>query len=166
MLEPVDIEKAETIFESMTKKKRGRNAVAVEGQHIAAMLNAYGCVRKDLDKAIHCFESAKAYLSKGYDAVVFEAMFNVIMVHKRPDLIPMYLEKMAAARVHMTAYVVNVVIRAFAVSGDIQQARDIFENLQDPPQGMAALYNHTPHGDASATVDPKAPVFREVGSLF
>lgn len=164
MLEPVKIERAEEVFKSMLQRKD----VHIEGQHIAAMINAYGCVRKDLDKAVETFDSAPAYLKNGYDAIMFEAMFNVIMAHRRTDLIAPYLQKMEAANVHMTAYVVNVVVRAYAIDGQIQQARDIFEALADPPHGMAALYNHTPHGVTTPVrVDPSAPVFREVsGSSF
>ncbi len=71
-------------------------------------------------------------------------MINVLVVHRRPDLIPKYLKKMEIVSVHMTAYVANVLIRAYAVVGDIEKAREVFEGMADPAQGMAAMNNHAP----------------------
>ncbi|KAF8901807.1 hypothetical protein CPB85DRAFT_119980 [Mucidula mucida] len=90
------------------------------------MLNAYGCICKNLQEAMDFFESSKEYFPAGYDAVVYEAMLNVITVHRRPDLISVYLAKMVDGRVHMTAYVVNVVtyaIERFSTNQQLTERR-------------------------------------------
>jgi pentatricopeptide repeat protein len=82
------------------------------------------------------------------DAVCYEALFNVFLVFKRADLLPAYLQRMKDEKVHMTAYVVNTLMKVYASAGDIQAARDLFESLVDPAPGLAGLYNHpnSPHG--------------------
>lgn len=145
--------------------------VPVQGTHWAALINAWGCVRKDLDKAVGIFDSIKEHPSTKSsqsqlpDAVVFEALMNVLVTLRRSDLIPVYSEKMASYGVHMTAYIANLLIKGYAATGDIEKAREIFEGLADPPEGVAAPNNHAPHDNepVTATVVPTtAPVYREV----
>ncbi|PBK65602.1 hypothetical protein ARMSODRAFT_960968 [Armillaria solidipes] len=159
MLDPHDIAKAEEVLDIVHKSMHAR----LEPNHIAAMINAYGCILKDLDKAIAFFDRVPMLSSdRLYDATVFEAMINVLVVHRRPDLIPKYLKKMEIVSVHMTAYVANVLIRAYAVVGDIEKAREVFEGMADPAQGMAAMNNHAPFNPLeSRSVAVGTPVYRE-----
>ncbi|KAK0455751.1 uncharacterized protein EV420DRAFT_1644531 [Desarmillaria tabescens] len=159
MLDPHDIAKAEEVLDIVHKSMHAR----LEPNHIAAMINAYGCILKDLDKAIAFFDRVPMLSSdRLYDATVFEAMINVLVVHRRPDLIPKYLKKMEIVNVHMTAYVANVLIRAYAVVGDIEKAREVFEGMADPAQGMAAMNNHAPFNPLdSRHVAVGTPVYRE-----
>jgi len=76
------------------------------------------------------------------DAVCYEALFDVFSVHRRPDLIPVYMHRLSASEVRPTAYVANAVIKGYSVVGDIDSARAMFESLQDPPTGIAAPFNH------------------------
>jgi len=127
------------------------------------LINAYGCVQKNLDKAIEIFDSISSYpRAQPVDAVAFEAMINVLVAHRRTDLIPEYVSRMHAAGVHMTAYIANFLIKGYSGVGDLEHARSIFESLVDPPEGIAAPNNHVPHEPAiSQTVDHTAPVYRE-----
>ncbi|KAG5653275.1 hypothetical protein H0H81_001339 [Sphagnurus paluster] len=158
-IEPVDIAAMERTFEALQKD----TSVQIQGNHFASLINAYGCVQKDLDKAIAVFDSIPTFPhAQPADALVFEAMINALVAHRRTDLIPEYIAKMEAGGVHMTAYIANFLIKGYAMVGDVEQARSIFESLQDAPQGMAAPNNHAPHEPSrSPAVDPAAPVYRE-----
>lgn len=154
-------------FDTMVADRR----VEVQGTHWAALINAWGCVRKDLDKAISIFESIQMHPASRNsrtslpDAVVFEALMNVIVTVRRADLIPAYLEKMQSYGIRMTAYIANLVIKGFAAAGDIEKSREIFESLVDPPEGVAAPGNHASHSEAATSnglVPTGAPVYREV----
>lgn len=143
--------------------------VSVNGTHWASLINAWGCVQKDLDKAITVFDSMRDHPSTRRsgaplpDAVTFEALINVFVTLRRPDLIPVYVAKLSDYGIHMTAYIANLLIKGYAMSGDVEQARAIFDSLVDPPEGVAAPNNHAPHGSQQSTSVPTdAPVYREV----
>lgn len=160
VIEPIDIAKVEEVFQTIAKNPH----LELQSNHFTTLINAYGCVLHDLDKAIAIFDSIPTYpRAPPLDALAIEAMMNVLAVHRRADLIPEYIAKMNFAGIHMTAYIVNAMIRTYAVVGDLEQARGVFESLIDPPQGVAALHNHAPHDpSASPVVDPMEPVYREV----
>ena len=142
--------------------------VSVQGTHWASLINSYGCVQKDLDKAISLFESIATHPSTKPgtlpDAVVFEALFNVLVTLRRTDLLDHYTQQLSRFGVHMTAYIANLLIKGFASSGSMERARAIFESLADPPQGVAAPHNHGPReGDHGNPEDlTNVPVYREV----
>jgi pentatricopeptide repeat protein len=141
----------------------------VQGSHWAALINAHGCVGKDLDKAIAVFNSIEKHPStltsraRLPDAVAFEALINVFVTLRRTDLVPVYLERLQQSGVHMTAYIANLLIRGYAAAGNIEEARKVFESLADPPVGVAAPHNHAPH---DSSVPPRIStdefVYREV----
>jgi hypothetical protein len=142
-------------------------SVELTGAHFASLINAYGCAARDLDKAISVFESMSTVpRAPAPDAVVFEAIINVIVAHNRTELLPVYVEKMHQANVHMTAYIANFLIKGHANVGDLARAREIFESLADPPFGIAAPNNHAPHHAAVETPEVSVMdlVYREVGS--
>ncbi|KAJ3562640.1 hypothetical protein NP233_g9448 [Leucocoprinus birnbaumii] len=158
-IEPVDIPSMEAVFRDLQNDPN----VQINGTHYASLINAYGCVQRDLDKAIATFDSVPPASSGGpLDAVVFESIINVFVSHRRTDLIPEYISKMTAAGVHMTAYIANFLIKGYAINGELDKAREIFESLIDPPQGVAAPNNHAPHDPSVATsVGWMEPVYRE-----
>ncbi|PPQ76082.1 hypothetical protein CVT24_003654 [Panaeolus cyanescens] len=158
-IEPVDLPAMERTFEMLKKDPQ----VHLNGAHFASLINAYGCVSKDLDKSISVFESMPTIPgAPAPDAVVFEAIINVIVAHKRTDLIPVYIAKMSESGVHMTAYIANFLIKGYANVGEMDRAREIFESLLDPPTGVAAPNNHAPHNPSSAVDVPvMEPVYRE-----
>lgn len=163
-IEPVDLRAMEGIFKELQQNK----SVEITGAHFASLINAYGCVSKDLDKALSVFETMhRMPRAPSPDAVVFEAVINVVVAHKRTDLIPVYISKMIESGVHMTAYIANFLIKGYANVGDMEQARTVFESLTDPPTGVAAPNNHVPHSPgASLDVPVMEPVYREVRNYF
>ena len=157
IIDPIDMAQVETIFEHVV------NSAEIEliTGHFATLINAHGCVLKDLDNATAVFDSIPRY-GLQIDALTIEAMMNVLATHRRTDLIPEYIAKMTFAGVHMTAYVVNSIIKGHAAVGDLPAAREVFESLVDPPTGVAAFFNHAPHEPSTATnVHPMEPVYRE-----
>jgi len=126
----------------------------VQGTRWAALINSWGCISKDLDKAVAIFDSIAAHPSTvestpaTLDVAVYEAMINVLVTNKRVDLIPSYLERLRNSIVHMTAYIANFVIKGYAALDDVTRAREVLESLQDPPAGVAASHNHALHGGA------------------
>lgn len=161
---PVDIKAMENTFSQLVKDK----TVTVQGSHWAALVNAHGCVGRDLDQAIAVFTSIEKHpstVASGLrlpDAVAFEALINVLVTLRRTDLVPEYLDRLRRSGVHMTAYIVNLLIRGYAAAGDIEQARSVFESLADPPVGVAAPNNHAPHDvTAPSRISPNELVYRE-----
>lgn len=73
------------------------------------------------------------------DAVCWEAIFNVILIHRRFDLLATYVERLAASGLQSTTYIQNVLIRALATEGNIEKARELFESMTDPPMGTFLL---------------------------
>ena len=159
-LEPVDLPAMEKVFQELQENPN----VQLTTGHFTSLINAYGCVAKDFDKAIAVFQSIPTYPNAPpLDAIVFEAVINVLVTHRRTDLLPVYVSKMNEAGVHMTAYIANFLIRGYANVGDLDQARSIFESLRDPPSGMAAPNNHAPHHpEVSPDVHIMDVVYREV----
>ncbi|KAJ6571894.1 hypothetical protein B0H19DRAFT_1131799 [Mycena capillaripes] len=158
-IEPVDIGTMEQIWQAL----RDDPSVEIQGNHFATLLNAYGCVQRDLEKAIAVFNSIPGFpRAPPRDALVFEALVNTLVAHRRTDLMPEYVAMMQSEGVHMTAYIANFLIKGYADVGDMEQARMIFEGLVDPPSGVAAVHNHAPHEPGtSPVVDPMEPVYRE-----
>lgn len=161
----------ENVFTQLIADER----VPVQGTHWAALINSYGCVQKNVEKAIQIFESIATHPTTQKsgaalpDAVTVEALINVLVTHRRMDLIPQYREWLSSHNVHMTAYIANLLIKGYAAVGDIGRAREIFEALVDPPEGVAAPNNHTPHVGESTSVRQvpvDAPVFREVSAII
>ncbi|THH04931.1 hypothetical protein EW145_g5167 [Phellinidium pouzarii] len=162
-IEPTDTASMEDVFSKLIRDRR----VQTEGVHWAALINAWGCVQKDLDKAISIFDSIAMHpttLQSGLsnpDAIVYESMINVFVTLRRTDLIPAYLDRFSASGNHMTAYIANLLIKGYAAAGDLERAREIFEGLQDPPGGLAAPNNHTTHVSGKSHILPDSPVYRE-----
>lgn len=154
-------------MESTFKALEADKHVAINGTHWAALINAYGCAKKDLDKAISIFESIAFHPSSAAaqlpNAICFEALFNVLVTLRRSDLIPEYLGRLKkSGKIHMTAYIANLVIKGYSSSSNIDQARDVFESLADPPEGIAAPNNRAAHDSTPDSVPANAPVYREV----
>ncbi|KAG1729087.1 uncharacterized protein EDB91DRAFT_1160171 [Suillus paluster] len=154
-IEPVDVDAMEGVFKLLRKNR----SVVLQGSHWAALINAYGCVKKDLDKAISTFDSIPAP-----DAVAYESLINVLVTNKQMALAPGYMEKLKLSGVHMTAYIANLLIKGYAAIGNIEEARRIFESLVDPPSGVAASGNHVPHEGSNQPVfssPSPSPSYRE-----
>ncbi|KAF8681192.1 Pentacotripeptide-repeat region of PRORP [Rhizoctonia solani] len=159
-IEPVDLNSMEDVFKRLQQDR----SVSVQGAHWAALINAYGCAAHDLDRALAKFDNIPAHAQP--DAVAYEALFNVIVMHHRVDLVPQYLERMNNAGVHMTAYIANLLIKGYATAGHLERARGVFDSMIDPPVGLAAVHNHPGHSGQDGIkhdvpVPVGAPVYRE-----
>jgi hypothetical protein len=55
-IEPVDVGAMEGVFKLLQNNK----SVVLQGSHWVALINAYGCVKKYLEKAISTFDSISA----------------------------------------------------------------------------------------------------------
>ncbi|KNZ73658.1 Pentatricopeptide repeat-containing protein, partial [Termitomyces sp. J132] len=150
-IQPVDLEGLNSTWEKLKADK----TVPVQDIHYASLLNAHGCVSKDLDKAIEIFNNMEIMPN----ALVYEALFNVFVAHHRIDLIQQYITKMQLEGVRMTAYVANSLIKGYSLLDNVEEARRLFESLEDPPEGVAAP-NNSP-SNMSPTVDQSTPVYRE-----
>lgn len=163
-IEPVDIAAMEQTFATLCDNRR----VQVLGTHWGSLINAYGCVQKDVDRAIEVFESIPSHPSTRKaspmpDVISYEALINVFVTLRRIDLIPVYMDRFQSSGLHMTAYIANLLIKGYASAGELEKARGVFESLVDPPTGVAASNNRAPHElESSALVQPNAPVYREV----
>jgi pentatricopeptide repeat protein len=161
-------------MEGVFHQLESTSGLQIQGTHWASLIHAYGCVQKDLDKAIATFDNIYKHPSSARspvalpDAVTYEALLNVLVTHRRSDLIPTYIERLQSSKVHMTAYIANLIIKGYAATGDLDKAREFFERLQDPPEGIAAPNNRAPHheGSPSSTTSALGPVYREVSLFF
>jgi len=159
----------ETVFRELEANQR----VPIQGSHWASVINAWGCVKKDLSRVIAIFDSIATHSSAIRsstpmpDAVTYEALVNVLVTHRRMDLVPSYIERLHASGIHLTAYIANLLIKGHAAVGDMAQARAVFESLEDPPQGMAATSNHVSHSLSPSSPTPASgPCLREVGIIW
>ncbi|KDQ18922.1 hypothetical protein BOTBODRAFT_28398 [Botryobasidium botryosum FD-172 SS1] len=163
-IEPVDTPAMERTFAQLSADR----SVSVQGTHWAALINAWGCVSKNLSRALAVFESIWTHPSARRarfplpDAIVFETLINVLVTLHRIDLVPQFIQRLRASGVHQTAYIANSLIKGYADAGDIEGARRMFDSLVDPPMGVAAPNNHTPHEkDAFGPAPTDSPVYRE-----
>lgn len=167
-IEPINITAMEQTFAKLCTD----NSVQVLGTHWGTLINAYGCVQKDLDRAIDVFESIACHPSTRKhvpmpDAVAYEALINVFVTLRRTDLIPVYMDRFQSSGVHMTAYIANLLIKGYAIAGELEKARSVFTSLADPPTGVAAPNNHAPHKlDTTVPIPSYAPVYREVSFFY
>lgn len=153
-IEPVEPDRQQAIFARLSADR----LVSVQGTHWASLIHTQGVVLRNLDQALSTFESIadrapslpRESVSTVPDAVVYEALFAVFVVHGRTDLMPTYLARMGTQRILPTAYIANLLIKGYAQDGPMGliEARRVFDAMIDPPAGVAAAGNHLPrhHG--------------------
>lgn len=162
-IEPIDVAAMERVFERLVADK----SVEVTGAHWASLINSWGCVQKNLEKAVEVFESIANHPASRRsgtplpDAVAYEAIINVLVTLRRTDLLTPYIQRLKSSNVHMTAYIANLIIKGYAAGGDIERAREVFEGLVDPPEGVAAPNNHVSYSSNGNRQLPSTPVYRE-----
>jgi hypothetical protein len=144
-------------------------SIEVQGIHWVALINAYGCVKKDLNKAIEIFDTIPSHPSMQQsclclpDTVVYKSMINMLITVKCMDLILEYFKHLTSSGVYMTVYIANLLIKGHAANGKLKSTHKIFESLTDPPVGVAAPNNHQPHKvKLGSIVAPGAPIYCEV----
>ena len=153
-IEPVEPDRQQAVVARLSADR----LVSVQGTHWASLIHTQGVVLRNLDQALSTFESIaerapstpRQSVSTVPDAVVYEALFAVFVVHGRTDLMPAYLARMGTQRILPTAYIANLLIKGYAQDGPmgLVEARRVFDAMIDPPAGVAAAGNHLPrhHG--------------------
>ncbi len=142
----------------------------VQATHWASLIESAGITESSVAKARATFDSIASHRStirsraQLPDAVCYEALLSVYAHHKEIDSIKDLIISAIRSGTHLTAYVANIVIRAFSSSGasGLEDARAIFAQMQDPPAGLAASGNHGPRqrgagNDAHELETPAAP---------
>ncbi|GAA5841490.1 hypothetical protein JCM11251_007158 [Rhodosporidiobolus azoricus] len=166
-----DLEAMQQVFAGLVADKK----VKVSGAHWAALINAYGVVAKDVDRAIAIFDSIAAHPTTRNnpngplpDAVVYEALLNGLIANGKAELCDQYLEEMRTKGVRMTAYVANTLIKGYTAQSLYSSARRIFTAMSEPPSGVASAGNHPidrhPKHHHLASTSPTsvdAPTYRE-----
>jgi len=156
-IEPPQPEEMEKVFDALRADPR----IQVQGTHWASLIQCYGSRLQNLDKATEVWKTSLA--SSGPDPIAFEALLTAFFDAKRPDLIRQHVDSMQGSGLRMTAYVCNVYIKGLALEGTsagLEEARRVFEQMQDPPTGLAATGNHAArlHGaGAVPQVDAASP---------
>ncbi|WWC59852.1 uncharacterized protein I303_102414 [Kwoniella dejecticola CBS 10117] len=160
-LAPIDLEAMENVFAQI---QQDRN-IKVQGTHWASLITAYGIHGNNLEKSREIFESIATSTK---DAVVWEAMLNVLSQKGSLEDLESLKAKMINDNVQATAYVYNALINGYARNGRIEKAREVFESMGDSISGVAAPNNHpnllTSSGHLkpnTITSTPTNMVFRE-----
>ncbi|BGP39210.1 hypothetical protein JCM10450v2_003165 [Rhodotorula kratochvilovae] len=166
-----DLEMCQRIFTQLCQHR----GVSVSGAHWASLITAYGINARQLDRAIAIFDSIAAHPTSRRagaapqpDAVVYEALLNVLIAHERADLCDQYLDEMRRRGVRMTAYVGNTLIKGYTQQGLYDRARAIFLAMAEPAAGVASAGNHPVdrhpkhhHQAAQQPAGVDEPTFRE-----
>lgn len=146
-----DLDMCQRVFSELVAHR----GVTVSGAHWASLLTAYGVHARQLDRALALFDSIASHPTSRRsardaapdalpqpDAVVYEALLNVLLANERADLCDQYLDEMRRRGVRMTAYVGNTLIKGYSAQGLPERARAIFLAMADPRAGVASAGNH------------------------
>ncbi|GAA5825251.1 hypothetical protein JCM3770_003172, partial [Rhodotorula araucariae] len=169
-----DLDMCQRIFAKLCQHR----GVSVSGAHWASLITAYGINARQLDRALALFDSIAAHptsrraagaaMPPQPDAVVYEALLNVLIANERADLCDQYLDEMRRRGVRMTAYVGNTLIKGYTQQGLYDRARAIFLAMAEPRAGVASAGNHPVdrhpkhhHLAAHEPASVDAPTFRE-----
>ncbi|CAD6913751.1 unnamed protein product [Tilletia laevis] len=151
-VKPVQPQQMEMIFDRM----RNDPGVEINGAHWASLIQSYGTDLKNLDMAIEIYHRAQA--SGNQDPVALEALMLVFFELQQPALMRQYAEQaIQSSGTRMTAYICNLLIKGYALDS-LAAARAIFEQMQDPPAGMAAVGNHSPRVHGAGGVKTRSGV--------
>lgn len=140
-LQPVLPEKVDSIFSQLVADPN----VKVQGTHWASLITSAGIHQSNLEEAISIFESISTHPSTPLDkssgkptlpdAVSFEALLSVFIHHSRSDLMKSWVQRIqqnSTESLNPTAYIANVLIRGYSTNS-IEEAREVFEEMVDPP---------------------------------
>ncbi|KAF8546731.1 hypothetical protein OG21DRAFT_1426275 [Imleria badia] len=123
-MEPIDVTAMEATFKCVESNPH----VHLQGSHWAALINAYCCVLNDTNKAIRVFGSIASHPASQCgptplpSAVSYESLINVLVTHKWMYLAQWYIARLQTTGIHMTAYIVNLLIKGYAAGSAIKEA--------------------------------------------
>lgn len=163
-LPPIDLVSMERVYGELLSDRN----VQLQGTHVGSLITAYGIYGDDLAKAMEVFESGPGGRTFHKDAVVWEAILNVIAHRGTLGDLEAMRQRMISSGIRPTAYVYNVLITGYARAQRLDEARAIFESMGDSVTGVAAPNNHpmllTSSGYAkpqTITEQPTNMVYRE-----
>nr|XP_019050123.1 hypothetical protein I302_00544 [Kwoniella bestiolae CBS 10118]OCF29053.1 hypothetical protein I302_00544 [Kwoniella bestiolae CBS 10118] len=159
-LAPIDLEAMENVFSQIQQDRH----VQVQGTHWASIITAYGIYGGNLEKSKEIFESIPSNGIK--EAVVWEAMLNVISQKGSIEDLEHIREKMIKFGVQPTAYVYNALINGYSRSGNIEKAREVFDSMGDSISGVAAPNNHPTLLTSSGHVKPNTQTDIPTGVVY
>ncbi|KAF3901512.1 hypothetical protein ABW20_dc0108339 [Dactylellina cionopaga] len=120
--DPPDLVAGEDIIRQMRAER-----VTVEAQHHAAIIHAKGCVLGDVTGARESFD--KALRDVKADTTVFQAYIESLVANHRVRETPEIVALMQARGVQMTPYIANPLIHGWALEGEIEKSKGLYESL-------------------------------------
>ncbi|KAK6363521.1 hypothetical protein TWF730_000953 [Orbilia blumenaviensis] len=132
--DPPDLKSGEDIIRQMRAER-----VPVEAQHHAAIIHAKGCVLGDVAGARESFDKALRDPSVKADTTIFQAYIESLVANHRVRETPEIVALMQAKRIQMTPYIANPLIHGWALEGEIEKSRSLYDSLYpDTTRGHSA----------------------------
>ena len=123
-LEPMDMEAAEKVLESMQAAGQQPDAV-----HYASLVHAKGCVQHDLPAARKVFDSVVSDRRVRLQPCLYQALFEAMVANNRVADTEEIVKNMLQRNVEMTAYIANTLIHGWAVEGNVSKAKTIYDSI-------------------------------------
>lgn len=123
-LEPVDMQAAEKVLESMQAA-----GVQPDAVHYASLIHAKGCVQRDLPAARKVFNTVISGRRVRLQPCLYQALFEAMVANDRVADTEEIVISMAQHNVEMTAYIANTLIHGWAVEGDVSKAKTIYDRI-------------------------------------
>ncbi|KAJ5656134.1 hypothetical protein N7507_008084 [Penicillium longicatenatum] len=123
-LEPIDMDAAEKVLESM--KAAGQQPDAV---HYASLIHAQGCVQHNLSAARKVFDSVIADRHVRPQPCLYQALFEAMVANNRVADTEEIVRGMMARNVEMTPYIANTLISGWAAEGNVMKAKTIYDSI-------------------------------------
>ncbi|KAL2865703.1 pentatricopeptide repeat protein [Aspergillus lucknowensis] len=123
-LEPVDMEAAEKVLETIKASKQEPEAV-----HYASLIHANGCVMQDMEAALNVFNSAVSNPKVQVQPCLYQALLESMVANNQVAQSEAIVRDMTKRRVEMTAYIANTLIHGWAAEGNLQKASAIYNSI-------------------------------------
>ena len=123
-LEPSNMAAAEAVLEQI--RQTGQNPEAV---HFASLIHAKGCVQHDVAAAWSLFDSVISNKLVRPQPCLYQALFEAMVANRQVSETDALLRDMRIRGVEMTPYIANSLIHGWALAGNINRARQIFESV-------------------------------------
>lgn len=155
-LPPLDLTSMERTFAELCNDRK----VRVQGTHWASLITGYGISGGDVNKSLEVFEVIPTHPTTTpgsgvtREPVVWEAILNVLATRGTIDQLQEMRQRMSSSGIRPTAYVYNVLISGYARHGLMDDARGVFESMDDTYQGVAAPNNHPTLHTSSGHIKP------------
>ncbi|KAF1814213.1 hypothetical protein P152DRAFT_393611 [Eremomyces bilateralis CBS 781.70] len=125
-LDPVDLPAAERVLDELHA-----SPLAAEPVHYASLIHANGCVLHDLPAARALFDRVLADRLAAPSPCLYQALFESMVANHAiaPETVDALLDDMALRRVELTPYIANSLIHGWAVAGEVDRAKKVYENV-------------------------------------